>query len=209
MTKTDHLAKAKDYIAKGDEYYARAADEIAAWLAEDESRTQAQAGEALGVSDRQVRRLLQARLEGRARPTWDSGSNKRDEVAAKVLRTPEQRRRVLAELPAAEIEAVIEDANDVALDRLRAKRSEHDARPTTRDLMGDDPFKPDEFWADNVVIAINRKARELASLIQRGGGLLLGAMAVEEAFDYLNESERLIAEARAAAQEQTRDKARV
>lgn len=214
---TDHVAKAKDFIhiaEAGDSSQAawiRAAQEIKLAVEQD-GLSQRKVAKELGRAASWVATLLgwyehDHDHDPFGGPRQDLAQSK--SRAKKALRDPELRRRVLSELPPAEVEAVIEDANEVALDRVRARRAEHETRPTTRDLMGSDPFKPDEFWADNVVISINRKARELASLIQRGGGLLLGAMEVEQAFDYLNEAERLIAEARAAAQEMSRDKAGV
>lgn len=129
--------------------------------------------------------------------------------AKTALRDPEARKQVIASLDADEIEAVIDDANDAAIQRLHAKRSEHQTEPTAGELMGGDKFDPAEYWADTLIIRVNRNARELAKLIADGGGLLFGTMPPEEAFDYLHEAERLIAEARAAAQEQVRDKTEV
>lgn len=214
---TDHLALAKEYIAKGDDYYSRAAAEIVAAKEEYPELTWVEIGRRLGRDESWVRRLVESFRKSAAAPetefkvNWQSGDYEKP-AAKRVLSDPEQRKQVIAALPPEQIEAVIEDAHEVARDRMRARRAEHDtepASPTARDLMGDEPFDPAEYWADTLVIRVNRNARELASLIKRGGGLLFGTMPPEEAFDYLHEAERLIAEARAAAQEQVRDRSEV
>ncbi len=88
-------------------------------------------------------------------------------------------------------------------------RREQDTTPTARGLTGGEKFDPSEYWADKIVIRINNNARELASLMKRGGGLLFGSMEPQQAFEYLLEAEQFIADARAAAQEQARDKVEV
>jgi hypothetical protein len=55
---SDHIELAREFIAKGEEFYAKAADEIGAWLAEDLARTQRQAAAALGRSQSWVQRLV-------------------------------------------------------------------------------------------------------------------------------------------------------
>ena len=57
----DHLAKARDYIDKGDDFYMKAADEIATWLDGDASRTHKQAGDGVGKSRSWVDTLLKNR----------------------------------------------------------------------------------------------------------------------------------------------------
>lgn len=100
---TDHLALAREYIAKGDEFYARAADEIIAWLAEDPTRSQQSAADVVGRSSTWVGNLVRSRTsDPRAdglSVDWNSGSNKRDEVAERVLKDPEQRKQIIASMP--------------------------------------------------------------------------------------------------------------
>lgn len=115
----------------------------------------------------------------------------------------------LAKAPDSVLEAIQEGATETLVERSRARRAEHQTESTVGDLMGDDRFDPAEYWADTLIIRVNRNARELAALTKRAGGLLFGTMPPEDAFDYLHEAERLIAEARAAAQEQVRDRAEV
>lgn len=211
---TDHLTRAKEYIAKGDEFYAKAADEIAAWLQEDASRTHEQAAQIVGRGRQWVGTLLAARAKCDGQSTevdWRSGANTQDVAAARVLRDPEQRRQVIASLPAAEIEALARDTTEVAVERARAQRAEHQTTtnpPTAGDLMGGEKFDPSESWADTLIIRANRNLRELGSHTDRWG-LVLGSMPIEEAFEYAQETERLAAEFRAAVQERIRDHAEV
>ncbi len=215
MSATDHLAKAKDYIAKGEDYYRKAADEIDAAFEENPSLTYTDVGREMGRSRNWVKRLVEARdrflktNEEVFQVDHQSGSNKRSEVLRKALSKPEIRRQAIAELDDADLDAVHAAATEAVFDRSRAKRREHDTTPTVGDLMGGEKFEPGESWSDTLVIRLNRNARELASLIDRAGGLLFGSMTPEEAFEYLFEAERLIAEARAAAQEQVRDKTEI
>lgn len=213
---SDHLTRAKEYIAKGDDFYAKAADEIQAWLDEDAARTHAQAAERIGRGRLWVERLLRARTNRDEGVTqdfevdWQSGSNKRDEVAAKVMSDPEQRRQVIASLPPDQIEAVIAEANDVAVERVRAKQAEHNTAPksaTAGDLMGGDSFDPSESWADTFIIRVREKAHSLRRQVEKWG-LVIGSMDDEQAFEYLQEAERNIAEVRAALQERMADRSR-
>lgn len=211
---TDHLALAKEYIAKGDNYYAKAADEIQVWLDEDASRTHEQAADRVGKGRLWVSRLLRARTNCDESVTqefevdWQSGSNKRDEVASKVLRDPEQRRQVLASLPPDQIEEVIAEAHDVAVERVRAQRAEHDTMPTVEELMGGDRWDPSESWIDTLVIRVNRNAAEISGHIKKWG-LVFGSMPPEEALQWITEAEQKIADVRAAIQERVLDGDRV
>lgn len=212
--KQDHLARAKDYIAKGEGYYRKAAEEIVAAMEADPTLSQREIGRRLGRDQKWVARLVRWSTSADRdtstpfhSPTLERARNKSE--AKKALRDPDIRRRVIAELPPAELEAVREEASEVAIERSRAAYAEHQTKPTARELTGGEEFKPDEFWADKFILRVNTNARELASRIKRGGGLILGAMEPERAHEYLDEAERLIAEARAAAQEQARDRAEV
>lgn len=214
MSGTDHLAKARDYIAKGDDYYAKAANEIVVAMKEDPTLSYREVDRRVGKESRNGKwsaELVQWYTSAQATRTptpfggEENNTRKDDSKAKKVLSDPERRRRVIESLEPQEVEALAEQATEVAVERARAKRAEHDTTPTVKDLMGDDPFDPAEFWADTLIIRLDRNARELESLIKRGGGLRYGSMTPDEAFEYLNHAERLIAEARAAAQEQVRD----
>lgn len=205
---TDHLAKAKDYIAKGDNFYAKAADEIIAWLDEDAGRTHGQAAEKLGKTHSWVGKLVRARTlcdSDITQVDWGSGSNRRDEIVGKALVDPERRREALSSLSSEQVEAVVEDARGVVLDRAGARREEH-ADTDRREIR--EEFEPNNLWADNLIVRLHNNALELRGWIQRKGGLLLN-MEPRQAVDYLLEAEQLIADARAAAQEQVQDRSEV
>lgn len=218
---TDHLAKAKDYIAiaeSGDSKLAafrKAADEIIRARKADHRLTWPEVGQGIGRSDRYAKHLVHWRTKGEpgnppfARDTAEAKG--RGAVEAKrVLKDPERYDEIIPELPTRALQELASYADEVVAERRDASRKEHDTRPTAGDLMDrGDRFKPDEFWADSDIIRVNRNARSLASKIERGGGLLLGAMEIDRAFEYLEEAERLIADARAAAQEQVSDRMEV
>ena len=115
--KKDHLAAAADYIAKGDDFYLKAADEVAAWLDEDAGRTQKQAAEGVGKSIRWVQTLLKNRAIRLANSDadvtqpidWDRGSHgtkaefertvaeKPERVAEAIEKAPPEAKRKIAE----------------------------------------------------------------------------------------------------------------
>lgn len=214
MSSTDHLANAREYIAKGDDYYGKAADEILAAQAEDPTLGYREIGERIGRSHQWCRRLVQSRTSvTRADDEplvvdWQSGSNKRDEVAAKVLKDPEQRKQVIASMPAEALDDLQRETTEAVVNRARAQRQEHHTEPTTSALMGGDRFDPSEAWADTLIIRANRNLRDLARHIEKWG-LVLGSMPEDEAYEYMQETERLAAEVRAAVQERIRDGAEV
>lgn len=217
---SDHISLAREYIAKGEEFYAKAADEMVAAFNAGMSHKAIAA--ALGRSHDWVRTLIRWReANGPAGPNASDPlptpfagqyEERMDRAARTAMKDPEQRRQTIAALSSDQIEDVIATAQDVAVERTRAQRSERDITPkapTAGALMGGDSWDPSESWADTLVIRVNRNARELDGLIKRAGGLLFGSMPAGEAFEYLAEAERLIAEARAAAHEQMRDQAQV
>lgn len=212
MTDSAHLVKAKEFIAKGDDFYAKAADEIQAWLDEDASRTHVQAAEIIGKGRQWVSTLLAARAECDGKVTqvnWRSGPNDQPSAARRVLRDPEQRRQVLASLSHGEIEQVVTEANEVAIERIRAQRDEQstDRKPNAGDLMGGDRFDPAESWADAQIVRINERAHTMRQHVEKWG-LVLGSLSEQDAFDYLQASERDIAEVRVQLQERIADRSR-
>lgn len=175
-----------------------------------EGRTQREVAEMLGKSCAWVATVLNWRDVHEAPFSGAKyQENARRSRTKAALRDPRIRAEVFKELDSEEIEEVIETAHDTAIKRVQAKAKEHRTEPTADEIMDGDRFDPAEYWADTLIIRLNRNARELASLIDRAGGLLFGTMPPEEAFDYLHEAERLVAEARAAAQEQVRDRTEV
>lgn len=109
----DHIAKAKEYIAKGDEYYIHAASEME--LAREAGATWVEIGDALGRSERWCRAITSwAKLPANERSSttaWES-SDKIDLRKAKaVLRDPDKVQDVVDALPR---EAVYEIEKAVA-----------------------------------------------------------------------------------------------
>jgi hypothetical protein len=107
MSHQDHLARAKEYIAQGDDFYRKAADEIRSAITND-GVTQTQAARALGRSQSWVAKLL-ARTEEYSDPNIPLvpfGGPEENEARYErhdktVLRDPKRRAEALAALPAA------------------------------------------------------------------------------------------------------------
>lgn len=97
---SDHLTRAKEYIAKGEDFYRKAADEIISARAEDTTLGYREIAESIGRSAEWARRLVQWRTsdEDLAGP-W-AGDERSMRGTKNVLADPEQRRRVIASLPA-------------------------------------------------------------------------------------------------------------
>jgi hypothetical protein len=214
MSGTDHLALAKEYIARGDEFYAKAADEIIAARQKDPQLSYREVAERVGKGETWCKDIVRWSTSGRRGDESPFGREGRDKgemsKARQVLRDPDQRRQVISSLPPEQVEAVIAEANDVAIERVRAKQAEHDVAPkssTAGDLMGDDRYDPSESWADTFIIRVREKAHSLSRQVGKWG-LVLGSMDDEQAFEYLQEAERNIAEIRAALQERMADRSR-
>lgn len=209
------IADALDSPDREKTLYEQFHSEFKAWEAEqlDEDRQPStrEFDRLIGRTDGYTRKIVRGVTSGARAPQWGSGTNVRTEVAEKVLRDPEQRKQVIASLSAEQIEEVIAEAQDVAVERVRAQRSEHDVapkEPTVTDLMGGARWDPSESWMDTLLIRCNRNLRELAAHVEKWGPVL-GSMPIDEAYEYINETERLAAEVRVALQEQIRDRAEV
>lgn len=213
---TGYPANAREYITKGDEFYEKAAAAIAAAMDERPELTWAQVGRDVGRNESWVRKLVTSfrnpsrRDDEHFTVDWRSGANTQDVAAGRALRDPEQRKQVFAALPSDQIEEVIQEAHGVVMDRLHAKQAERDTAPktpTAGNLMGSDRYDPSESWADGDIIRVREKAHALRRQVEKWG-LVLGSMDEEQAFEYLQEAERNIAEVRAALQERMADRSR-
>lgn len=210
-----HIARAKDYIAKGEDYYRKAADEIVSARKADPAITFRQIANEVGKSAGWVSALVQWRTNVQDPEHGPFGGAEENQAryerqARTALTDPVRRRQAIAELPSEQIEEVIQEANDVAIERLRAKRAEHDTAPkapTADQLMGAERFDPSESWADADIIRVREKAHTLRRQVEKWG-LVLGSMGEEQAFEYLQEAERNIAEVRVALQERMADRSR-
>lgn len=206
---TDHLAKARDYLARGEEFYARAADEIIAAQKADPTLGYREIGERLGRSEYWARELVKWRtsaMDTSPTPFGGPAENEAryDRQARTALKDPERRRKALAELDTREVEQIAQDAQAVAMDRVRAERREHQATPTAGELMGDTPFRPGDQWMDGPIMRVAEVARNLVRRFH-SEGLVLGSLPIERALEYLEQAERDVAEVRAAVQERVRE----
>lgn len=178
-----------------------------AWEAEDPTRTMRDFDREIGRSTDYTGKIVRGVTGPTRAPDWNSGSNKRDDVTRTTLAKADERtvEEIVAALPAKAVERIVEKGTERLVENARARHAEHQTEPTAGELMGDERFDPSEFWADTLIIRMHRNAREFESLLRRGGGLRLGTMPIEEAFAYLQDTERLVAEGRAAAQERARE----
>lgn len=210
MSSTDYVALAKQAIAKGEASYGEAAEYITA--AREQGWSWPAINRELGRGEKYAERIVAwATNKGGGLPfSREEGENERkdNEAARRSLKDPEQRKQVISALPTEQLDEIAQEATHALVERSRAQRAEHREEATVGELMGPDRFDPSESWADTLIIAANRKARELSKHIGRFG-FVLGSMSPDEAFDYLNEAERLVAEARAAVQEQIHESAGV
>lgn len=94
-----HLAKAQDYVARGEEFYRKAATEIVAAMDADPSLSSRQVAELLGKGKTWVNDLVTWHTSGREADTPYSGHTERNEKSAarRALRdsTPEQVAEIL------------------------------------------------------------------------------------------------------------------
>lgn len=184
-----------------------------AWEAEDATRTMAAFDREIGRGNDYTGRIVRF-VTGRARGAespfgGESRQQARDRSTAKsVISNPEQRKQVIASLPPRQLEEVIATAQDVAVERVRAQRAEHNTTPTVEELMGGDRWDPSESWIDTLVIRVNRNAAEISGHIKKWG-LVFGSMPPEEALQWITEAEQKIADVRAAIQERVLDGDRV
>lgn len=120
MSKTDHLARAKDYIAKGEDYYRKAAGEIVAAMRDDPALSQREIGAQVGKSRDWVGRLVRWHTNGdrdHAPFAAPGQQESRDRSSTrKVLRDPGQRREVIESLEPEERAEVARDALTEAVD---------------------------------------------------------------------------------------------
>jgi hypothetical protein len=92
---TDHLTKAKEYIAKGDDYHRKAAEEIVAAMEEDPTLSHRAIADQIGKSPRWVGHLVRSFTSAQGLPDNDSfkvewGTEKPATTAKKVAREDPQ-----------------------------------------------------------------------------------------------------------------------
>jgi hypothetical protein len=133
-----HLAKAEEYVGKGEKWYAKAADEIIAAKAADFSLTNAEIGKRFGRSEPWVRKLVAWRTNpSSSTPTPYAGEAPAVDLrkAKQWLREApaEQIEQALAELPSERVHivgAAVGDAYSVS--RREFDEAERDLSPAQR-----------------------------------------------------------------------------
>lgn len=136
---TLHLARAKDYIGRGEEFYRKAAAEIAEAMNQDGSLTYARIGESLGHTDKWVGRLVRWSTTGDVHTPF---AEEKGKVAERHARS------VMREAPMEQVEQIIaalpperQRKLATALDTESAKRQkarEQIAKQKERDHLGDE-----------------------------------------------------------------------
>lgn len=138
-----HLTKAAGYLERGDEFYAKAADEIIAAMEADPTLGQREIGERFGKGHKWVSTIVTWRTSGspESQPIdWKRGSHattKEIEVGAERLLAEapmEQIERIVSSLPRERQQAIGAAAGDAYLGR-RQEFEEHERRltPAERD----------------------------------------------------------------------------
>lgn len=163
MTKTDHLARAKEYIAVAESGDAKLAAYMSAAIEIRDS----------GVSQHEAARYLERSRTGWLKPLLDWGrkfewggldpdhppfggedqnkgryAREQSRQAKQTLIDPERRKTALSSLTAGELDEVQREATEALVSRSRAERAEHQTKPTVRELTGGEKFDPAETWAD-------------------------------------------------------------
>jgi hypothetical protein len=206
----DHLALAKDYIAKGDHYHLKAAQELTVLRAE--GWTWSALAREVGRSDNWVRNLVawasnptdhaDSPFGG---PAENAARYERQAIAA--LKDKERRKKAIAALPIAEMEELLHETQAAVMAaRVRAKRAEPgDVTLRVADLMGDEQFDPSEPWIDSHLIRVMERANALSHHVKKWG-LVVGAITEDQAYRYIQHAERDVADVRAALQERIADR---
>lgn len=126
-------------VREQNKLYEKGETDRAFWLAQQQrllrikelepKLTQTQIGELVGKSNQWVSRVFHWNSRAREIPNWNSGSNKRDEVASRAMRDPQKRKAALSNLTTEEKAAVIEDvADDATVEKVMAKPSQASRR---------------------------------------------------------------------------------
>lgn len=155
QAQTTHIKKAKDYLAKGEAFYAKAAQEIRA--AFDGGMTYAAIGRELGRGDKWVRTL--AKYDPASRPETESplpfsrermGDSADRSATKKILTTAplEQVERIVMDLPPERQREIANVAHNVAHSKLHDARHEKEMnRPPEHERKANEAAFEEEFGA--------------------------------------------------------------
>lgn len=163
---TDHLARAKDYIGKGEEFYRKAAEEIKAAREADFALTWEQVAERVGKSGTWCRRLVQWGTSPQSTadtPFAEESGRVAQRHARSVLRNapPEQIAELLDDPT---VRAKVSQAQQIAGEKVE-QRSEQ----TFRESIGDD-------LADN--LALEKELRDAEAQLFAARRALIGTLKV-------------------------------
>jgi len=115
-----HLVKAETYLAKGDDFYRKAAEEIEAAMAADPTLSDTAVGERLGRSRNWVRNVRHNLTAG-GQVEWDRGSHgtkaEIEKGVEKALADPKRVEQIVRDNPAVVSKALAED-DDFAFDAM-------------------------------------------------------------------------------------------
>ena len=165
-----HLDKAKDYVAKGEEFYRKAAEEIIAAREADPTLTQREIGKAMGRSDHWISQILRSFPDGKA-PFGGAAILERDN------RT--RTKRILHEAPPEQIAELVADLDvDKRMEISRALDRESLKRQQEREKIADEKFreKMGDETADGLELAqaltdtawyLTKANQDLASFLKR------------------------------------------
>ena len=157
-----HLTKAKDYVAKGEEFYRKAAAEFVAAKEADSTLTNARIADEVGQSESWVQHLVTWRKGDHDGPRFSSSDDKNVKYGAKkFLRNapPEQVAEIVAELEPA--------ARQKVYRAFGAKQAE---QQTARERVADDKLreKIGDDTVDDLEFAEKLKSTEYLLISARG-----------------------------------------
>jgi hypothetical protein len=133
-----HLAKAKEYVAKGEQFYRMAAEQIVAAQAEDSTLSNREIGEWFGRSHTWVQDIVRWHTSGSARTPF--GEDARPGMRERTDRSATK--KVLRESSPEEIAELLDDrdirVNVAKAQDLVGKNREQTSRDKEREILGDE-----------------------------------------------------------------------
>jgi hypothetical protein len=164
-------------------------------------------GASSGAIQKRVERLRQSQKSADETTTGRSETERRaDRATRQVMRDPQKRRVVLAELDSDDLRDIVEQAEETVINRARAQREEDNTEVTLGKALKEPGGDPSRVWSDSMIISLRTTALKLRSCV-RTHGLILGSLDIDKALRYLAEAESEIANVRAVAEEQHTEEA--
>ena len=172
-----HLDKAADYVAKGEEFYRKAAEEIIAAKEADPTLTQQEIGEQIGYDNRRVSEILKWARSGAPGTPWAGTGREKAAIHARtILREAplEQVEQIVAELPPERKAIVARATMNVRYRQARKEYEQEEANLT--------PLQKKEREAAQQ--AITRPAKKAISYF----GAMAAANCLEQATEHVREA---------------------